>query len=377
MKNIFISLISFLYRWVVRPILFRFDSEKVHARLTIVGEFIGNHNALTHITQKALRVDDDSLHQNLHGIGFNNPIGLAAGFDYEARLMHVLPSIGFGFGSVGTITNKSYEGNPYPRLGRLIKSKSLLVNKGFKNEGIDAVVKKLSGKQFTIPIGISIGKTNAREQAKQMTQDEAVRDVVSAFTKAKAGNLAVAYYELNISCPNLYGAVEFYSPGHLKDLLSAVTALDLTKPLFIKMPIEKTDREALAMLDVIVQFPVAGVIFGNLQKNRADPAIRPEEAARYPVGNFSGKPTQRRSDELIRLAYKAYGAKLTIIGCGGVFCAEDAYRKIRLGASLVQLITGLIYQGPQLPAEINAGLVRLLKKDGLKSISDAQGADAA
>jgi dihydroorotate dehydrogenase len=129
------------------------------------------------------------------------------------------------------------------------------------------------------------------------------------------------------------------------------------------------------MLKVISDFEVAGVIFGNLQKNRKDKSLNAQEVKKFPIGNFSGKPTEQRSNELIQLAYRKYGKQLIIIGCGGIFSAEDAYKKIRLGASLVQLVTGLIFEGPSLVAQINLELVKLLQKDGFSNISQAVGKD--
>ena len=169
--------------------------------------------------------------------------------------------------------------------------------------------------------------------------------------------------------------MSFYPPENLRELLKAVTALNPKKPMFIKMPITESDTDVHKMLEVITQFPVQGVIFGNLQKDRSHPDLLPEEVALHGKGNFSGKPTEKRSNELIKLAYKTFGKKLVIIGCGGVFSAEDAYTKIKSGASLVQLITGLIFMGPQLAAQINLELPRLLEKDGFKNISEAIGAD--
>lgn len=345
----------------------------MHDFFTVFGEFLGKFKLLRRLTKIFLGFESKSLSQKINGIYFKNPIGLAAGFDYQARLTQILPSIGFGFETIGTITNKPYQGNPKPRLGRLVKSQSLLVNKGFKNQGIDKVIKKLKKSSFYFPVGISIGKTNA---TKKMTQNEAVEDVVSAFRKAEKTKKIFSYYELNISCPNLYGNVTFYPPKNLRELLQSVTNLKLSKPLFIKMPIEKSDEEALDMLKVIALFPVQGVIFGNLQKNRKEPGLDQKEIEKYKMGNFSGKPTFERSNELIKLAFQKYGKKLTVIGCGGVFSGKDAYRKIKLGASLVQLITGLVFEGPQLAAQINRELSENLKKDGFKHISEAIGIDA-
>ena len=345
----------------------------MHESIATYGEKLGSISFPKFMLGKIFFVQNKSLNQKVAGINLTNPIGLAAGFDYEGKLTQILPAFSFGFQTVGTITNLAYEGNPKPRLGRLPKSKSLMVNKGFKNQGIRAIVKKLQKTQFETPVGLSIGKTNS---TKEMTQKEAVNDIVSAFKIADSSRVPFKYYELNISCPNLLGKISFYPPENLRELLTAVSALKLKKPLFIKMPIIKMDEEVKEMLNVIIKFSVAGVIFGNVQGNRKDKSLNQDEVKRFPVGNFSGKPTEQRSDELIALAYKKYGERLVIIGCGGVFNAKDAYRKIKLGATLVQLITGLIFEGPQLPAQINLELPELLKRDGFKNISEAIGSDS-
>lgn len=345
----------------------------MHDGFTLTGEFLGKLRFLRYLIKILIRYENKTLSQRIAGIRFDNPTGLAAGFDYQGRLLKILGSLGFGFETIGTITNKPYNGNPKPRLARLVKSQSLLVNKGFKNQGIDKIIKKLNKQKFDMPIGLSLGKTNT---AKKMTQEEAVADVTESFRKAENSKIPFSYYELNVSCPNLYGNVTFYPPKNLKELLRSVTGLKLKKPLFIKMPIEKTDREVLDMLKVIVAFPVDGVIFGNLQKNRKEPGLNQKEIEKYKIGNFSGKPTEKRSNELIKLAYKKYGKKFIIIGCGGIFSGKDAYKKIRLGASLVQFITGLVFEGPQLAAQINMELSALLKKDGFSNINEAIGIDA-
>jgi dihydroorotate dehydrogenase subfamily 2 len=373
MQKFLLGVYAWWYRNIIKRILFLLDPEFVHEFIIGTGEKIGRFTILRNLVKKIFFVSNKSLSQNVAGINFQNPVGLAAGFDYQAKLTKILSAVSFGFQTVGTITNHPYEGNPKPRLGRLPKSKSLMVNKGFKNPGIKEIVRKLQKNGFTIPVGISIGKTNT---TKEETQSQAVEDIVSAFKIAEKSRINFAYYELNISCPNLFGNVSFYPTENLKQLLKSVTSLKLKKPLFIKMPIEQTDEETREMLDVIVSFPVSGVIFGNLQKNRKDKALRTDEIKKYPVGNFSGKPTEQRSNELIALAYKGYGKKLIIIGCGGIFNAKDAYKKIKLGATLVQLVTGLIFEGPSLVAQINLGLAELLKRDGFNNISQVIGKDA-
>lgn len=360
------------YRNILKNLFFQMDPELIHEKILGSGQRLGSNEIARSITKIALSYNDRRLEQKLHGIRFSNPVGLAAGFDYDAQLTQLLPYVGFGFGTVGTITNKPYGGNPRPRLGRLVKSRSLMVNKGFKNKGIKQITKNLRNCLFEIPVGISIGPTNSRDNSNEHIT---IQDIVSAFRYAEKSRVPFSYYELNISCPNLFVKIDFYNPKNLRILLKAVTGLSLSKPLFVKMPISKTDDEIRAMLKVITSFPVKAVIFGNLQKNRYDPSLNQEEVGQYKTGNFSGKPTEKRSNELIRLAYREYGNKIVIIGCGGVFSAEDAYKKIKLGASLIQLITGMIFEGPQLIGEINHGLVNLLKRDGYENISQAVGTE--
>ena len=371
MRKIILIIFAVFYKYFLRNIVFLFDSEKVHDFFINLGEKIGKSYFLKRLLKSMLVKNSNSLKQSIIGINFRNPIGLAAGFDYNASLTQILPNIGFGFGTVGTITNKSYEGNPKPRLGRLVKSKSLLVNKGFKNEGIKVITEKLKQLNFQIPVGLSIGKTNSQNDI--MTQEDAVEDIISAFKTAEKSKLNISYYELNVSCPNLIGNIEFYEPQKLDELLKAVFSLNIKKPLFIKMPISKTNEEIIKMMNVIVKYPVSGVIIGNLQKDRNNKALVKEEVEKFSKGNFSGKPTEEKSNELIKLVYESFGDRLIIIGCGGVFSANDAYKKIKLGASLVQLITGLIFEGPQLVSQINLELPKLLKKDGFTNISQAVG----
>jgi dihydroorotate dehydrogenase subfamily 2 len=314
-----------------------------------------------------------SLDQELFNIHFRSPIGLAAGFDYEARLTQITGSLGFGFHTVGTITSSPSQGNPSPQLGRLPKSQSLMVNKGFKNPGALATAHKLSRLSFPIPVGISVGRTNSSS----LSQKQSVSDILHTFFILEKAQISHAYYELNISCPNLKGDVTFYTKKKLDELLSEVDKLHIKRPLFIKMPITLPNKDTLTLLSVIADHSPKGVIIGNLQKDRRNPALVQSEVSRFEVGSFSGKPTYVRSNELIRLTRKHFHKKLVIIGCGGISSGSDAYQKIKYGASLVQLITGMIFKGPQLIYEINNELPLLLKKDGLNHLRDAIGVEAA
>jgi len=363
---------AFGYRNVLKPLFFRFDPELIHEMHMNAGETAGKYQFTRTLTSMFFNYQDVKLRQTLAGTAFSNPIGLAAGFDYEAKLTQILPNIGFGFGSVGTITHHAYAGNPKPRLGRLPKSRSILVNKGFKNLGAKTTANKLKKYSFAVPIGVSIGQTNSPEVN---TQQKAIADILYAFQEFETQNVQNAYYELNISCPNLSSPVSFYSPKNLNHLLKEVDRLKLNKPLFIKMPIKLTNKETLALCETISKHSPKGIILGNLQTNRHHPAIDQTEAAKFSIGNFSGKPTFERSNELIAFSFKHFKKRLIIIGCGGVFNADDAFAKIAAGASLVQLITGMIFEGPQLIGQINLGLTNILTTKGLKNIHEAIGID--
>lgn len=368
-----LTMFQYLYAIFGKPLFFLIDPEVIHTRFMHAGEIIGNISFLKRAIRRFFRYPKTNvLEQTIAGIPFPNPVGLSAGYDYEARLTGILGAVGFGFQSVGTITNQHYEGNKGPMLGRLPKSKSLLVNKGFKNDGAAAVVEKLTDRSFDIPVGVSIGVTN---NVSIDTEKKAIEDIVAAFQTFETAHMNHAFYELNISCPNLKVPIDFYNPPALKTLLTAVTKLKLSRPVFLKMPIDKSDQESLALVQIAVDHSMAGVIFGNLKKDRADSAFDAAEMKTWEgkKGNFSGKPTWKRSNELISCVYKKFGKKITIIGCGGIFSPEDAYEKILLGASLVQLITGMIYQGPQLISQTNALLEDYLHRDGFNHISEAVG----
>jgi dihydroorotate dehydrogenase subfamily 2 len=368
------SLFHFLYTRVLKRWFFLFNAEHIHDSITRIGKFLGSFGAGRGIVRFFFSYTHPSLEQDICGIHFKNPIGLAAGFDYNAKLSQILPSFGFGFNTVGTITHMSYGGNPPPMLGRLPKSKSLLVNKGFKNNGAEKISQELAYCFFTVPLGVSIGRTNS---PLLKTAEQSIEDIATAYSIFEKASVKNSYYELNISCPNLLFAAEDFSDiKNLELLLQKIDTLHISKPIFVKMPIEKTNEHTQAMLEVIRTHPaIMGVIFGNLQKDKQDPSLDQSEVVKFKRGYFSGKPCKKRSNELIKLAFKEYGKKLIIIGCGGVFSAEDAYKKIRNGASLVQMITGMIYEGPQAISAINQGLVRLLKKDGFSHISEAIGID--
>jgi len=352
--------LEFLYKNFLKRILFLFDAELVHESFLNIGEFLGKNKFFKFVFNFKLGFKDKKIKKEFLKLEFNSPIGLAAGFDYKAKLPFILPKIGFGFATIGTITNLPYEGNEKPRLGRLPKSKSLLVNKGYKNEGAEKIAQKIKNKKFEFPIGISIGRSNSE---KLNTVEKSIKDIISAFKIFEQKNLYHSYYELNISCPNINGGDHlgkmFYDENNLKNFLKNLEKLNIKRPIFVKMPIDVTDKKAISILKILDKHQIIkGIIFGNLQKDRKNKYFDKNEIKKAGKGNFSGKPTFVRSNQLIALSKKQFENRFLIIGCGGVFSAKDAQAKFDAGADLVQLITGMIFEGPQVIAKINCELVQ-------------------
>ncbi|MCX6716192.1 MAG: quinone-dependent dihydroorotate dehydrogenase [Candidatus Taylorbacteria bacterium] len=364
-------IVHVLYKHILKPIFFRCDPELIHERMTGVGAWLGRYSFSRSLTRGMFSYENPILEQKVLGLDFKNPIGLAAGFDKNAQLIDILPSVGFGFAEVGSITGEKCEGNPKPRLWRLPKSQSLVVYYGLMNDGCDAISQrlqvKLNGGKFSIPIGASVAMTNCKEN---LDVDNAVRDFAKAFRIMEPIG---SYITVNISCPNAQGGQPFVAPDKLNYLFDVLDKIPTKKPVFIKLSPDLSHDELDAILAVSRSHRIQGIICTNLTKKRDNPKI---SDAGVPVkGGLSGKVVQSLADEMLGYIYKKEAGRFILIGCGGVFTAEDAYRKIRLGATLVELITGMIYEGPQVVSEINRGLVELLRKDGFTNISQAIGAD--
>lgn len=363
--------IKWFYTRCAKPIFFRFDPESVHDHVLKTGVFLSKFKLTRALTKSILCFEDTSLEQTILGIHFKNPIGLTAGFDKNAQLTDILPSVGFGFAEIGSVTGEPCEGNPKPRLWRLPKSQGLVVYYGLKNDGAEVITQRLSNKTFSIPIGISVAKTN-----NQKTVD--VSAGIADYEKAFRAFTHIGMYDtINISCPNTFGGEPFTSPEKLDALLTRLDQTPSHKPVFIKMPADLSFENTDALLDIAQKHRVHGVIIANLTKNRNNPQIIQKEIERITKGGISGKPMSEIANALICHVYKKYKDHFILIGSGGVFTAEDAYKKIRCGASLIQLATGMIFGGPQTIGEINKGLVTLLKKDGYKNVSEAIGTDCA
>ena len=363
------QILRFLYKAILIKFFFLMDPEVIHERMLKFGQFLGSTAFGRGLIAVFFSYSNKSLEQKILGIKFANPVGLAAGFDKDARLTEILPSVGFGFVEVGSITGEACSGNPRPRLFRLKKSKGLVVNYGLKNEGCEAIAERLSAITFKIPIGTNVAKTNSRKTVKV---ESGIADYVKAYKEfTKIGS----YFTINISCPNAYGGQPFEEKGRLEKLLTELDKIKTQKPVFLKISPDLARRQVDAIIDVARHHRVAGFVCGNLTKNRENKRIVEKEIPEE--GGMSGKIVEDLANDLIGYIFKKTKGEFVIIGCGGVFSASDAYKKIKLGASLVELITGMVFEGPQVVSEINQGLVFLLKKDGYTNISQIIGKDLA
>lgn len=337
-----------------------------------LGKISGNNFFFRKSVSLCLNFSDPLLRQNINGITFQNPVGLAAGFDKNAEMIEIAPYLGFGFIEVGSITGEPCAGNPKPRLWRLPKSKSIVVNYGLKNDGAQVIAQRLNPwRASKIPVGINIAKTNSAET-------DGIKNGINDYLKGIRLFSGIGdYLTINISCPNTSGGQPFIEPGLLDKLFQEVKQLNLRKPIFLKMPPDLLLEQIDKIIDLSEHYHLTGFICSNLTKNRDNPLIISKEISQVPdgVGGISGKPAEEMSNNQIAHIFKKTNGRKIIIGCGGIFSAQDAYKKIRLGASLVQLITGMIFEGPQIISDINLGLCSLLRKDRFKNISEAIGAD--
>ncbi|MBI5370312.1 quinone-dependent dihydroorotate dehydrogenase [Candidatus Uhrbacteria bacterium] len=357
-----------VYRHCFKPIAFRFDAESVHDCLTKMGAWMGRHPSLRKTAGQLWHYEHPALRQQVCGISFENPVGLTAGFDKDGLLTDILPEVGFGFAEIGSVTGRPCSGNPRPRLWRLPHSRALLVYYGLKNEGCETVAHRLAQSRRRIPLGVSIARTNDQIAC---TLEMGVEDYRHSF---KTVEPVCDYLTVNISCPNAFGGEPFTHPDRLDFLLRALDEIQTIKPVFLKMPADLSLSEAEELATVALTHRVHGFIFSNLTKRRDTPAISPRDSFASAKGGISGRPVFEPSNRLLKHFYRSYGARFTLIGSGGVFSADDAYEKICSGATLIQLATGMIFEGPQVIGQINKGVVERLERDGFTSVSQAVGA---
>ncbi|KKQ70862.1 MAG: protein PyrD, dihydroorotate dehydrogenase (fumarate) [Candidatus Peregrinibacteria bacterium GW2011_GWC2_39_14] len=360
------TIIKFLYKNLLRPILFKFDPESIHRLFVEVGSVLGSFNITRKFTRRFFYYGDSMLEQKILGIEFKNPIGLGGGYDKNGETSSIMPDVGFGFMEIGSITNNPSKGNARPRIWRLPQSKALVVHYGLMNDGVKKIRTRIENKKFRIPLLINIAKTND----KTLTGDKGINDYVECFEQIKdLGDIIV----INISCPNVSHETAHMDAKTLDKLLTKIDKEKAEKPILLKIASDLTPHDIDEMLAVTNKHKISGFIVANLAKSWERIPVIKDEIKPEMKGGISGKPAENLSNILIQEIYKKTRGKYIIIGSGGVFTAEDAYLKIKLGANLIEVITGMIYEGPQMVGDINRGIKKLLKRDGLKNIKQAVG----
>ena len=362
-----------MYKKIIKPILFLFPPDFIHSTTVMAGRVVQVLPPVRWILRKWWAYGDARLNQTILDIDFANPIGLSAGFDKNVQLTPLMSSVGFGFETGGSVTLGERKGNARPWFYRLPKTQSLVVHAGLANRGIvngEATIIKNSRRSKNLPLFISVAIV--AKTSKETCQD-AIIDAKNTILYILQHSLAKAI-EINISCPNAGDEQPFTNPKILDELLTELDKIERSLPFLIKMPQVSSLKEFDALLRIVDRHNIQGLTIANLVKDRSSVKLL-EELPEDVKGGLSGAPTRKVSTAMVHYAYKKYAQRFTIIGVGGVFSAEHAYEKIRAGASLVGMITGVIFEGPQVVGKINKGLIKLLDEDGFMSITEAIGAD--
>lgn len=336
-----------MYKFL-RPLLFLVDPETIHALVFRMLRLPGLRSVLGSV----YAIEDHRLEKKLLGLTFKNPVGLAAGFDKDAKHIHALASLGFGFIEIGTLTPKPQPGNDKPRLFRLPKDQALINRMGFNNEGVFAAAERLKKQKHRVIIGGNIGKN-------KMTPNESAQDDYTQCFNVLYDH--VDYFVVNVSSPNTPGLRELQEKEPLQRLLRTVKNLSLSKPVIkpvlLKIAPDLTTGQLDDIVDILKETGVDGVIATNTTISREGLRTPPEEVSQIGAGGLSGKPLTKKSTEVIAYLRSKLGKSYPIIGVGGIMSADDAVEKLRAGADLVQLYTGFVYEGPDLIRSINRRLL--------------------
>ena len=357
-----------VYRSLVRPILFSLPPETAHEFALHSLSFLRPKLVKTFVKRNV------SLPITRFGLSFSNPVGLAAGFDKNGIALQPLAALGFGFIEAGTVTYHPQPGNARPRMFRLSEDQALINRAGFNNEGAAAFARRVERHRPDCVLGVSIGKS------KIAPLEEATEDYLKSFELVYK---VADYIAVNVSSPNTPQLRELQQSEQLTSLLKALQARNRELqeryqkkspvPLLVKLSPDLELKDLEMIVDVIERLKIDGIIATNTTVSRDNLRTDANRVAACGEGGLSGKPLKSRSTEIIAALYRLTGGRVPLIGVGGIFNAEDAWEKISAGASLVQLYTGFIYQGPNIVQQINEGLARILAREGFAKLDDAVG----
>ncbi|UII75144.1 quinone-dependent dihydroorotate dehydrogenase [Flagellimonas sp. HMM57] len=342
-----------MYKILIRPILFLFDAEAVHHFSFGAIKFF-SRLGLGHLFRKSYVINDAKLEREVFGLKFKNPVGLAAGFDKDAKLYNELSDLGFGFIEIGTLTPKPQDGNPKKRLFRLLDDEAIINRMGFNNKGVFEAVEQLKKKHRVI-IGGNIGKNKVTPNA------SAIKDYLICFDALFEH---VDYFVVNVSSPNTPGLRELQDRKPLTELLKKLKRQNAKlakknsvkeKPILLKIAPDLTDEQLLDIVGIMKDTAIDGVIATNTTISRKN--LKSHLTIVEEKGGLSGKPLAKRSTEVIRFLAEKSNKAFPIIGVGGIHSPEDALEKLDAGADLIQLYTGFIYEGPAIVKKINQALL--------------------
>jgi dihydroorotate dehydrogenase len=364
---------SWFYRKIIRPVLFNFNSEEIHNQTL---------SALGRMSQSRLGLDfistfygAPSLPVELFGLKFPNPVGLAAGMDKQSEAVPVWEAMGFGFVELGGVTWHPQSGNPAPRMFRAIADEALVNRMGFNNPGAEIVAGRLaawkkSGLWPNHPVGINLGKS------KITPLEAAAGDYANSF---RALREYADFFVVNVSSPNTPNLRELQDKDALAEIFRELQLINLRspspKPILVKVAPDLSFQALDEILGLTTSCKISGIVATNTTISRPETADQVLRETYSEVGGLSGKPLRARSTEIIRHLYRSSGGQVPIIGVGGILNVEDAWEKIEAGASLIQIYTGLVYEGPSLPQQIVEGLRARLEEKRLGSLPDAIGSD--
>jgi len=338
--------------YLLRPLLFNLSPEKAHTVTLGLLRFGLAVPGMKALFNKLYNVKHPSLEREVFGLKFPNPVGLAAGFDKDAKHYEDLSCLGFGFFEIGTITPKPQDGNPQPRLFRLPSDQALINRMGFNNGGLDAAIARLKHRNPNIIVGGNIGKN------KLTPNEDAVNDYITCFDGLFP---YVDYFVVNVSSPNTPGLRELQEKEPLTHLLKTLQGINngkpKRKPILLKIAPDLTNSQLDDIIAIVQETKLDGLIATNTTINRGNLVTPSTELATIGAGGLSGKPLRQRATEVIKYLHQKSGGSFPIIGVGGIMTPEDAQEKLDAGAALVQLYTGFVYGGPSLVGNINKKLI--------------------
>jgi dihydroorotate dehydrogenase len=340
-----------MYKYILKPFLFLLDPERAHQFTILLLRIVLNIPGSKWMFKQLYHIDDPRLKRTVFGLTFPNPVGLAAGFDKDGKYFEDMSALGFGFIEIGTVTPLPQSGNDKPRLFRLPADHGLINRMGFNNDGVEALVQRLKiRKKNKIIVGGNIGKN------KSTPNESATNDYVKCF---EALYPYVDYFVVNVSSPNTPGLRELQEKEPLTKLLSALMTLNIskaiTKPILLKIAPDLTHSQLDDIIDIVYTTGIHGLIATNTTLDRSSLST---DTSAIGAGGLSGRPVKGKSTEIIRYIHQKSSGKIIIIGVGGIESPEDALEKLQAGASLVQVYSGLVYQGPELVHAINLKLLQ-------------------